>query len=144
MALDGPFGTCSDCKRQRTAVSFCKNCDIAFLKENFPNWTSGNSIIDEFIRYTQLSAHKNMDYLEWIDFDKFDLVKNINKRGAFSTIYSAIWLEGPMWNLDEEAETWTRNGPIKVVLKRLDNSQNISQEFINQVSNNILIIPYTV
>ncbi|PKK70540.1 hypothetical protein RhiirC2_849848 [Rhizophagus irregularis] len=41
-------------------------------------------------------------------------------------------MEGPTWNLDEEAEVWTRNGPIKVILKRLDNSQNINQDFVNQ------------
>ncbi|RIA89744.1 hypothetical protein C1645_806099 [Glomus cerebriforme] len=128
------YGNCSDCKRQRTATAWCKNCDIAILKENFLNWTSGNSKIDEFIKFTQLNASGNMDYLEWIDFDQFDLVKNINKRGAFSSMYSAVWLEGPKWNLDEEAEEWTRSGPIKVILKRLDNSQNISQEFVNQVA----------
>ncbi|PKY13239.1 hypothetical protein RhiirB3_398569 [Rhizophagus irregularis] len=43
-------------------------------------------------------------------------------------------MKGPTWNLDEEAEVWSRNGPIKVILKRLDNSHNMSQEFINQVS----------
>ncbi|GBC20764.2 kinase-like domain-containing protein [Rhizophagus irregularis DAOM 181602=DAOM 197198] len=41
-------------------------------------------------------------------------------------------MEGPTWNLGEEAEVWTRNGPIKVILKRLDNSQNINQDFLNQ------------
>ena len=71
-----------------------------------------------------------MDYLEWIDFDQFELIENTYKRGAFSSIYSAVWMEGPRW---KEAEIWTRNGPIKVVLKRLDNSQNINQEFVNQV-----------
>jgi hypothetical protein len=80
-----------------------------------------------------------MDYFEWIDFDQFDLIENINERGAFSSIYSAIWMEGPRWILDEEAEVWTRNGPIKVILKRLDNSRNMSQEFINQVSNISLV-----
>src|ERR1051325_8862782 len=68
-----------------------------------------------------------MDYLEWIEFSQFDLVINVNKRGSFSSIYSAVWLEGPAWNLDEEADVWTRNGPIKVILKRLDNSHNIDQ-----------------
>ncbi|GBB93633.1 hypothetical protein RclHR1_02200014 [Rhizophagus clarus] len=126
------YGICTSCKTQRNSISWC-DCEIEFLKENFPNWTSGSSIIDEFIRHTQLTATKNMDYLEWINFDKFDLVKNINKRGTFSSMYSAIWLEGPRWNLDEEAEIWTRSGPIKVILKRLDNSQNMSQEFINQL-----------
>jgi hypothetical protein len=138
MTLGSLYGDCSDCKRQRTAVAWCKNCDIAFLKENFNNWTSGSFMIDLFIRHTQLNANESMDYLEWIDFDQLDLIENINKRGAFSSIYSAVWMEGPRWNLDEVAELWTRNGPTKVILKRLNNSQNMSQEFVNQVS----IIPY--
>ncbi|RIA89742.1 hypothetical protein C1645_771637 [Glomus cerebriforme] len=128
------YGECSDCKKKRIAVAWCETCDIVNLKEHFPGWTSGNTKLDEFIRYTQLNAKEGMDYLEWIDFEQFDLVKNTNKRGAFSTIYSAVWLEGPRWNLDEEADVWSRNGPIKVILKRLDDSQNMNQEFINQVS----------
>ncbi|POG81067.1 kinase-like domain-containing protein [Rhizophagus irregularis DAOM 181602=DAOM 197198] len=127
------YGNCSECKQKRTAVAWCKNCDIAFFKENFCRWTSGNSKIDEFIRHTQLNASENMDYLECIEFDQFDLVENINKQGAFISIYSAIWMEGPRWSVDEEAEVWNRKGPIKVALKRLDNSQNMSQEFINQL-----------
>jgi hypothetical protein len=125
---------CPECKKERTAVAWCKTCDVSVLKEKFSNWASGNSKIDEFIRYTQLSANENMDYLEWIDFDQFELIKNTNKRGAFSSTYSAVWLEGPRWKIDEEAEVWTRNGPIKVILKRLDNFCNVSKEFIDQVS----------
>ncbi|PKK67918.1 kinase-like protein [Rhizophagus irregularis] len=108
------YDECFECARQRTAVAWCKNCDIAFLKDNFHNWTSRNSKIDDFIKYTQLNAKESMDYLEWINFDQFDLIENINKRGAFSSIYSAVWMEGPKWNLDEEAELWTRTGPIKL------------------------------
>ncbi|PKC59692.1 hypothetical protein RhiirA1_445300 [Rhizophagus irregularis] len=110
------YGNCPDCKSQRTSAAWCKICDIANLKGKFNSWTSGNSMIDEFIQYTQLNANDSTDYLEWIEFDQFDLVENTNKRGAFSSIYSAIWMEGPTWNLDEEAEVWTRNGPIKLWL----------------------------
>ncbi|PKC06918.1 kinase-like protein [Rhizophagus irregularis] len=127
------YGKCSLCKQQRIATMWCEQCDILNLKECFPNWTSGNSIIDEFIRFTQLNAKESMDYLEWIDFNQFDLIKDINDKGAFSSIYSAVWTEGPRWNLDEEAEIWTRTGPIKVILKRLDNSHNLSQEFVDQL-----------
>jgi hypothetical protein len=134
IGLSQSHGICLDCGKQRSAAAWCENCDIAILKINFRNWTSGNPNIDEFIRNTQLKAKENMDYLEWIEFDQFELVKNINKRGAFSSIYSAVWMEGPRWNLDEEADVWNRNGPVKVILKRLDNSQNMSQEFIEQVS----------
>jgi len=42
-----------------------------------------------------LNAAQNVDYLEFIDFEQFNLIKNTNKSGAFSTIYFAIWIEGP-------------------------------------------------
>ncbi|CAB5212990.1 unnamed protein product [Rhizophagus irregularis] len=42
-------------------------------------------------------------------------------------------MEGPRWVWDEEAEKWTRNGPVKVALKRLNNSQNISEEYFKQL-----------
>ncbi|CAG8769659.1 9551_t:CDS:2, partial [Funneliformis caledonium] len=93
----------------------------------------GNHIIDDFIKYTQLSATQNLDYLEYIDFNQLVLVENKNKGGAYSTIYSAYWLEGPRWIWDEEAEQWTRNGPIKVALKRLNNSLNMSEEYLKQL-----------
>ena len=126
------YGECPECGKKRISTAWCKDCDIAFMKQNFRNWTSGNSTIDDFIRYTQLNARENIGYLEWIEFEDFEFVEYTNKRGAFSTIYTATWLEGPKWNLDKEAEMWSRNGPTKVVLKRLDNSQNMSQDFINQ------------
>ncbi|PKY26275.1 hypothetical protein RhiirB3_513107 [Rhizophagus irregularis] len=44
-----------------------------------------------------------MDFLEWIDFSQFDLIKYTGKEGSFSTIYSALWMEGPFWNWDEAA-----------------------------------------
>ncbi len=43
------------------STHFCKNCDIVTLKENFHYWTSGNPMIDEFIRHTQLNADENME-----------------------------------------------------------------------------------
>ncbi|PKK74446.1 hypothetical protein RhiirC2_774764 [Rhizophagus irregularis] len=89
------------------------------------NWTSGNSYVDEFIKYTQLTVNKNIGYLEWIDFNKLYSVKNTNKRGAFGSIYTAIWMKGP-W--------WSSKLPIRVTLERLDNFHNITQEHIYHVS----------
>ncbi|CAG8469295.1 5656_t:CDS:2, partial [Funneliformis caledonium] len=67
-----------------------------------PKWASGNSKIDEFIRYTQLNTDDDMNNLEWIDFQQFESVESINQRGAFSTTSSAVWREGPRWKLDEK------------------------------------------
>jgi hypothetical protein len=32
--------------------------------------TIGNSMIDEFIQYTQLNANDSTNYFEWIEFDQ--------------------------------------------------------------------------
>ncbi|PKB92100.1 hypothetical protein RhiirA5_387887, partial [Rhizophagus irregularis] len=89
--------------------------------------------MDNFIKHTQLHANESVEYLEYVNFDQFDLVEDVNKGGAFSTIYSAVLKEGPRRVWDEEAEKWTRNGPVKVALKRLNDSQNISEEYFKQI-----------
>ncbi|PKY42968.1 kinase-like protein [Rhizophagus irregularis] len=127
------FGKCLDCGKERSSVGWCKDCEINALKDNFKNWTSGNINMDNFIKHTQLHANESVDYLEYVNFDQFDLIEDTNKGGAFSTIFSAVWMEGPRWVWDEEAEKWTRNGPVKVALKRLNNSQNISEEYFKQL-----------
>ena len=125
---------CFGCGKKRSSVKWFKDCETNALKDDFKNWTSGNFNIDNFIKYTQSNAARSVDYSEFIDYEKFDLVENINKGGAFSIIYSAIWLESPRWIWDEDAEQWTRNGPIKVALKKFNNSQNINEEYLKQVS----------
>ncbi|GBB91517.1 hypothetical protein RclHR1_18860004 [Rhizophagus clarus] len=127
------FGKCLDCGKERSSVGWCKHREVNALKDTFRNWTSGNINMDNFIKYTQLHANESVDYLEYVNFDQLDLVENTNKGGAFSTIYSAVWMEGPRWVWDEDAEQWKRNGPIKVALKRLHNSQNISDEYFKQL-----------
>ncbi|CAI2181647.1 4483_t:CDS:2 [Funneliformis geosporum] len=127
------FGKCAECGEERISVGWCKDCEINSFKVHFIYWTSGNLNIDNYIKRTQLNACGSVDYLEYIKFDQLVLIKYMNKGGAFSTIYSAIWIEGPRWIWDEAADEWTRNGPIKVALKRINNSQNMSEEYINQL-----------
>src|SRR5581483_9789227 len=123
---------CPECCKPRISFGWCIECETNSMKENFPYWTSANKEIDELIRYTQLSATQACDYLEWIPFEKFEMVKYIGS-GGFSSVYSALWMEGPRWNWDDGAQEWTRAGPMNVALKRLNNSQNISSSYINQV-----------
>ncbi|GBB85219.1 hypothetical protein RclHR1_11790003 [Rhizophagus clarus] len=127
------YGTCPNCNKKSTSAFWCVNCDVEYLVENFRNWSSGDPKIDDFIRYTQKNAKASMEFLEWIDFSQFDLIKYTGKEGSFSTIYSAIWMEGPLWNRDEAAGIWCRGGPTKVILKRLNDSKELSDQFINQL-----------
>ena len=123
---------CPDCDKPTTSFGWCMACETKFMKEKSLYWTSENKDIDELIRHTQLKASQTCDYLEWIPFEAFEMVKYVGS-GGFSSVYSALWMEGPRLMWDDVLQEWTRTGPIKVALKRLDNSLYIASSFIEQV-----------
>jgi hypothetical protein len=131
--LSNFYGTCSDCGKKRYSASWCVDCDVEYFLENFNNWSSGDPRIDDIIRNSQRYSKNCTDFIEWIDFPQFDLIRHMGKAGSFSTTYSAVWMECPLWNRDDAAEIWIRGGPTKVILKRLNDSVDLSDQFINQV-----------
>jgi hypothetical protein len=121
---------------------------MEFLTKNSPNdgseivaknWTSGNEIIDNFIQEKQLNYNENSTVFEWIPYNKFIEIKETDGKEGFVT---AIWKEGPLrYNYDEYE--WTREPYVRVYLRYLHNSQDITEEFINKVLNfsmNLMIL----
>ena len=100
------------------------------------SWTSsGDKKLDEIIRKTQLEA-KGFDshyYIEWIPYDDLKDIRGIGK-GGFATVYLSKWTNGPRFVSDNK-RYYYKNG--YVALKKLENSQNVSDEFLKEV--NILI-----
>ena len=117
----------------RTNLNFCINCQHNYHIENFGRWSSGNLSIDKLIRHTQVSSSAYHDFLEWIEWEDFELIEYRGK-GLFGEIHSAYWLSGPLTTWDRDLEYYNRNGPIKVAIKRIENSKKLSQEFINKVN----------
>ncbi|CAB4381512.1 unnamed protein product [Rhizophagus irregularis] len=79
----------------------------------------------------------DLDYMDFIKNESktksnIDFGKCLDCRKERSSV-GWFWMEGPRWVWDEAAEKWTRNGPVKVALKRLNNSQNISEEYFKQL-----------
>jgi hypothetical protein len=109
-------------------------CHAKYFEQNFKNWTSGNNDIDKFIQNTQLLSHNDANKaLEWIPYDRFYNVKYIAK-GGFSKVYKANWIYGKISHWDNKDQNWKRDGQnMEVVLKSLNNSKNITTEFINEV-----------
>ena len=127
------YGTCLECNEVYTGDTWCQTCNAKRFKENFKNWTSGNKDVDEFIQQSQLDAVFYMNCLEWIPFEKFQNVTYIVK-GGFGKIYSAEWPEGFIVSWDIENQTWIRDpSSNQVALKSLDNSSDISADFLNEV-----------
>ena len=93
---------------------------------------SGNKQIDNFIQEMQLKRSSHDDIVfEWIPYNQFNNIEEVSK-GDFATVHSAIWKDGPLSYYDDY---YTRKSDKKVVLKYLCNSQNITNEFLNEVWN---------
>ena len=100
------------------------------------SWTSsGDEKLDEIIRNTQLEA-KGFDshyYIEWIPYDDLKDIEKIGE-GGFATVYQGKWSNGPKC-ISDSKRCYYENG--LVALKKLEDSQNISDKFLKEV--NILI-----
>ena len=78
----------------------------------------------------QLKIDNYLDIIvEWIPYNQFDNIKEINK-DDFSTIFSAIWKDGPLKYSDKKLKRWSSTYK-QVALKCY--SQNITDEFFNEV-----------
>ncbi|CAB4430490.1 unnamed protein product [Rhizophagus irregularis] len=94
-------------------------------------WTSGNNDLDKFIKDTIYNEkNKYTKFLEWVPFDKFKDIKQIGI-GGFAKVFTATWVDGKA----EYDYGWKRKEPqpINVALKRLNGSQNMSAEYLNEL-----------
>ena len=122
------YGECSTCNRYNTNYSWCQSCDPKLLTEG---WTSGNETLDELIKSTQLKATKydNGKYLQWIPYNDLTNIEKI--KGGFATMYRATWLNGYK-SINYNNRRTSKDMPV--ALKKLHNSQNISDKFHNEVN----------
>ncbi|CAB5321513.1 unnamed protein product [Rhizophagus irregularis] len=126
------FDVCNKCDKGYTNKyeKWCRSCQINYLKNNFTNWTSGNEKIDDFIQKKQLKINRYSIIIEWIPYNQFIDIKKIEKNVDNAvTIYSALWNNGSL-HYDINQEELTRKPNINVVLKCLNNSQNIIDELL--------------
>ena len=73
-------------------------------------------------------------FLEWVPFDRFEDIKQIGE-GGFAKVYSATWIDGKAEYDRQDDLSWKKEEPqpIKVALKRLNGSENMSAEYLNEV-----------
>ncbi|EXX53030.1 Cdc15p [Rhizophagus irregularis DAOM 197198w] len=126
---------CSYCNKPFTEELWCKECDPFRMIEG---WTSGNDDIDKFIKdtiYDTRNANEEYEvmFLEWVPFDRFKDINQIGV-GGFAKVYSATWIDGKAEYTRQDDE-WkkTESQPIKVALKRLNGSENMSVEYLNEL-----------
>ncbi|RIA94518.1 kinase-like domain-containing protein [Glomus cerebriforme] len=128
------YGKCEECNQENTGYEWCNACNAKRFQQNFKNWTSGNDDIDKFIQDSQLSATDSFKVLEWIPYDNFFNNKYVAK-GGFGKVYKANWNDGYILNWDNKNRNWEREHQhMEVALKSLNNSENVTLEFINEIT----------
>ncbi|GBC37994.2 kinase-like domain-containing protein [Rhizophagus irregularis DAOM 181602=DAOM 197198] len=102
----------------------CNSQDIINeLLNEIKKYTISNS--DEILNIYGISQNpKTKDYIV--------VLKDGFCEGGFAIVYSAIWKDGPLQYVENQREL-KRNPNKKVALKCLNNSQNINNEFLNEV-----------
>ncbi|PKC59868.1 hypothetical protein RhiirA1_468827 [Rhizophagus irregularis] len=122
---------CEKCNEKYTNMSYkwCKSCQINDLL----NWISGNEKIDNFIQKMQMEINDPFDVvIEWIPYNQFNDIKEVSKN-KFSTVYSAKWIDGPLyWGIIWNNKKYIRESNKEVALKCSHNLQNID-EFLSKV-----------
>jgi len=125
------FGKCKECLKINEDLDGCLSCNPKRFQRDFDKWTSGNEVIDKLIQDNQLSVRRH-GLLEWIPYDKFTNIKYIAE-GGFAKVYSAIWIDGQIKKWSRLSNSWRRNGSLTIALKVLNNSENVSEDFLNEV-----------
>ncbi|RIA97768.1 kinase-like domain-containing protein [Glomus cerebriforme] len=123
--------SCNHFQRYLDINGWCKKCTMKSV-------TSGHRGVDKLIRRTQSKSDSWSDpFLEWIPFENFRDICKIGE-GGFSVVYSATWIQGRRKNkLDKGGKKNEmqniRTNPIKVTLKCIKNSQEMSEEYLKRL-----------
>ncbi|RHZ57827.1 hypothetical protein Glove_383g11 [Diversispora epigaea] len=116
---------CIKCENLNQLNNACSDCKLI----KTPKWTSGNYDVDKIIQMTQSDEDADeWEIWRWIDYSK---LKNIEylAEGGFGSIWKAEWIDMP----EEVFEFYKSN---QIALKKLKNSQEISSEFLKELTAN--------
>jgi hypothetical protein len=131
---EGTRRICEYCNQECLAISYCEYCIQNYLKAKFSIWTSGNNDIDNLIQKCQTETFVPDKIIEWIPYNNLQNIEYLTK-GGFSKIYTAIWINGKYEEWDSENQQLQRLGVHNVILKELENIENASQNWFEEVCN---------
>jgi len=134
---EGTKRICENCQNECLATTYCEHCVRNYLKANFSKWTSGNNDVDDLIQNCQTEAIRPDKIVEWIPYNKLHDIKYLT-RGGYSEIYTADWIDGKYNEWDSKEKRFKREfetGVQYVVLKKLENVENASRNWLEEVLN---------
>src|SRR5687767_4505072 len=94
---------------------------------------SENKVVDDFIKNAQIDSDPDINMMEFVPYDQF---KDIESEGKFSNAYKAYkatWIDGNIQSWNKKEISFKRSGAMQVILKKLNNSENVTLEELNKV-----------
>ncbi len=98
-------------------------------------YKSGNRVVDDFIRNTQINSNLGTGMMEFVSYDQFKDIEFIFEVKACK----ATWIDCNIQSWNKKEMNFKRSGSMQVVLKRLNNPENLSKE-PNEVQINLILI----
>ena len=80
----------------------------------------GNKFVDDFIKNSQM---------EFVPYYQFKDIKFIDKVESYKT----TWINGRILYWNKRMMNFRRRGPMQVVLKKINNSKDITSKELNEV-----------
>ena len=117
------YNWCRKCQQINVSKDWCQFCAEREWQKDIRNLT-GQEVIEKFIR--QHPINKYWRKLEWISYEQFANVEYLTA-GGFSEICKAKWKK-------EEGED-----SKEIILKILNDSQNVSLSFLKEIANAKLV-----
>ena len=101
---------CSECNKRRIPLDESHQiCHVCYkTKAVYKPKPSGNKVIDDFIKHTQINFVKKEGKMEFVPYDQFKDIEFIAE-GGFSKIYKATWIDGPIINYNRKCVTRQQN-----------------------------------
>ncbi|RHZ65121.1 hypothetical protein Glove_319g114 [Diversispora epigaea] len=135
---------CDECNQPCAQIwviltKWCQPCNSSRFQNNFKNWTSKNTKIDDFIQKLQLAADRPYKVIEWIPFNRLRLVKYMTK-GGFGSVFSAIWQDGQIRGWDINDQKWIRVGIQSVALKTINNPTDPISDLLKEIESNVQVV----
>jgi len=117
------YEKCDRCNKRRKPLDESHNiCRICYKP-------SGNKLVDDFIKNTQINNSLVVNMMEFVPYDRFKDLEFIAEVEA----YKANWIDGNIQIWNKKKINFKRSGPMQVVLKRLNDSDNITSKELSEV-----------
>ncbi|CAG8499086.1 25703_t:CDS:2 [Gigaspora rosea] len=130
------YPACDECYEyqynQHNPSFYCQPCNTKRFRLEFDKWSTGNNKLDRLIQKSHIKSKKVFELLEWIPYSSLKDITRI-AQGGFSTVYSAVLVNGPMQRFDLSKQQWSRAGVSRVIFKEFYNSKDSSFQFLEEV-----------